>query len=127
MGLWLAWVGAALAADARTRVAPVEKVLTMIKELTAKVAAEGETEARAYDEYACFCKSTMAAKNRAIAEGTAKVATLQGDIASAQTERDTQTSDVKTLQGEIETADEDRKTAKEHFMVADAELTGAIK
>merc|ERR1719390_623798 len=94
----------------------------MIKDLTAKVQAEGEKEARAYDEYACFCKSTM------------KVATLQGDIASAQTERDTQTSDIKTLQGEIETldgeietADEDRKTAKEHFMVADAELTGAIK
>merc|ERR1719178_503880 len=106
----------------------------MLKDLTAKVEAEGEKEARAYDEYACFCKSTMKAKNRAIAEGTAKVATLQGDIASAQAERDTQTSDVKTLQGEIETldgeiatADDERKTAKEHFEVADAEMTAAIK
>jgi len=133
MGLWLALVSAALVADA-TRVAPVEKVLTMLKDLTAKVEAEGEKEARAYDEYACFCKSTMKAKNRAIAEGTAKVATLQGDIASAQTERDTQTSDVKTLQGEIETldgeiatADDERKTAKEHFEVADAEMTAAVK
>jgi len=91
MGLWLALVSAALVADA-TRVAPVEKVLTMLKDLTAKVEAEGEKEARAYDEYACFCKSTMKAKNRAIAEGTAKVATLQGDIASAQTEPRPQTT-----------------------------------
>ena len=35
MGLWLALVSAALVADA-TRVAPVEKVLTMLKDLTAK-------------------------------------------------------------------------------------------
>merc|ERR1719409_2674899 len=106
----------------------------MIKDLAAKVDFEGLKEARTYDEYACFCKSSTAAKLKAIDEGEKQVATLTADIGASQSERATLTSDVETLEGEIEglegeieTANEDRKTAKEHFEVADAQMDGAIK
>merc|ERR1719409_1672005 len=106
----------------------------MIKDLAAKVDFEGLKEARTYDEYACFCKSSTAAKLKAIDEGEKQVATLTADIGASQSERATLTSDVETLEGEIEglegeieTANDDRKTAKEHFEVADAQMDGAIK
>merc|ERR1719409_53972 len=99
----------------------------MIKDLAAKVDFEGLKEARTYDEYACFCKSSTAAKLKAIDEGEKQVATLTADIGASQSESATLTSDVERLEGEIETANDDRKTAKEHFEVADAQMDGAIK
>merc|ERR1719159_1551964 len=106
----------------------------MIKDLTAKVDFEGLKEAKTYDEYACFCKSSTDAKLKAIDEGEKQVATLTADIGASQSERETQTSDVETLESDIETleveiqnATEDRKAAREHYEKTDAEMDGAIK
>merc|ERR1719409_427281 len=106
----------------------------MIKDLAAKVDFEGLKEARTYDEYACFCKSSTAAKLKAIDEGEKQVATLTADIGASQSERATLTADVETLEGdiatleeEIQNATEDRKAAREHFEKTDAEMDAAVK
>merc|ERR1719454_659135 len=54
--------GVALATD----VTPVEKVITLMEELKTEVEDEGKSEAKLYDEFACFCKDTTQEKSDAI-------------------------------------------------------------
>merc|ERR1719230_1580671 len=49
-----------------TGVTPVEKVITLMEELKTEVEDEGKSEAKLYDEFACFCKDTTKEKSDAI-------------------------------------------------------------
>merc|ERR1719364_337427 len=62
------------------KVTPMEKVIGLLKDLSAKVAAEGKKEAAAYDKYACFCKEQADEKLYNIEKSEAKIADLKAEI-----------------------------------------------
>jgi len=62
------------------KVTPMEKVVGLLKDLSAKVAAEGKKEAAAYDKYACFCKEQADEKLYNIEKSEAKIADLKAEI-----------------------------------------------
>mmetsp|Transcript_125656 Transcript_125656/g.305230 ORF Transcript_125656/g.305230 Transcript_125656/m.305230 type:complete len:727 (-) Transcript_125656:81-2261(-) len=45
---------------------PVEKVVNLLKDLKAKIEADGKTEQQGYDKYACWCEKTTKRKADAI-------------------------------------------------------------
>merc|ERR1719420_2154710 len=45
---------------------PVQKVLVLIRELMAKIEADGKAEQKTYDKFACWCEKTLAKKAAAI-------------------------------------------------------------
>merc|ERR1719157_47837 len=84
-----------LAAGAQaSAVTPMEKVITLLKDLSAKVAAEGKKEAAQYDKFACFCKEQADDKLYNIEKSDAKIADLKAEIDELDTA-------IATLNGEI--------------------------
>jgi cell fate (sporulation/competence/biofilm development) regulator YmcA (YheA/YmcA/DUF963 family) len=53
--------------------------------LSAKVTAEGQKEAAAYDKYACFCKEQADEKLYAIEKSEAKIKDLKAEIEELET------------------------------------------
>jgi len=80
---------------------PVEKVITMIRELQTQVQAEGAKEAATYDKFACFCKSKTDEKTTSIQEGETAVDTLSADIDSLSATRAQLDIDANDLNAEI--------------------------
>merc|ERR1719482_1306570 len=68
-----------------SKVTPMEKVIKLLKDLSAKVAAEGKEEAAAYDKYACFCKEQADEKLYSIEKSDAKIVDLQAEIKALDT------------------------------------------
>merc|ERR1719253_1342513 len=63
---------AALQLEAAAR-SPVEKVVELIEELKAKIEADGASEQKIYDKYACWCEKTTARKADNIDDGKAVI------------------------------------------------------
>jgi len=92
----------------------MEKVITLLKSLSAKVQAEGANEAAQYDKYACFCKVQADEKQYAIEKSGEKIADLSAQIKELDTataELDSEISELTTHISDIE-HEIDRKTAK---------------
>merc|ERR1719253_2120333 len=62
------------------KVTPMEKVIGLLKDLSAKVAAEGKKEAAQYDKFACFCKEQADEKLYSIEKSTKTIETLSAEI-----------------------------------------------
>merc|ERR1719261_439385 len=73
------FLGLVVASQGAT-VTPMEKVITLLKDLSAKVAAEGAKEAAQYDKFACFCKEQADEKLYGIEKSDAKIADLKAEI-----------------------------------------------
>jgi len=124
---------AALRADTKQRVNPVEKVTALLEKLQAEIEEEGKSEAAAYDKYACFCKEQADNKqyaiekfieqenllNAKIEDKTARKATLDSEIADHK-------ADIETLEGEQQGADDTRATEHEAYATRTAALSKAI-
>merc|ERR1740133_277818 len=54
------------AAADQSKMAAVDKVVSMLEDLQLQVLAEGEAEAATYNKFACFCKTTQNDKSSAI-------------------------------------------------------------
>jgi len=67
--LALALRAAAAAGRDEELVSPVDKVLELMNSLYAQVEEEGKAEAASYKEFACFCRDTQLAKDKAIKDG----------------------------------------------------------
>jgi len=67
--LALALRAAAAAGRDEELVSPVDKVLELMNSLYAQVEDEGKAEAASYKEFACFCRDTQLAKDKAIKDG----------------------------------------------------------
>merc|ERR1719321_2665341 len=52
---------------------PVTKVVKLIKELKAKIEADGKMEQQMYDKYACWCETTSTRKANDIHNGMATI------------------------------------------------------
>merc|ERR1719174_963285 len=95
---WAFVILTALRADAVT---PVQKVITMVSDLRAKVTTEGTQEAEIYDEFACFCKSKTDEKTEAIGEAETSVDLLATRITNLQANRDQLDIDIQDLNDQI--------------------------
>jgi len=90
------FVGLALGSDA-AKVTPMEKVIKLLKDLSAKVAAEGKEEAAQYDKYACFCKEQADEKLYSIEKSDNKIADLKAEIKELDTAIAQLNSDISDL------------------------------
>merc|ERR1719478_1532762 len=96
------------------KVTPMEKVIGLLKDLSAKVAAEGKKEAAAYDKYACFCKEQADEKLYSIEKSDAKIADLKAEIKELDTAIAKLNGEISDLSKQISKLDKDIKdrTAK---------------
>lgn len=113
-------------------VSPVEKVITMLKDLQTQVIMEGKLESKTYDTFACFCKDASEEKNQAINDGQDAKGTLEGNIGTLSSARDELDSDIAGLNKKIQEltkaiADAKAKRAKDlaEYDVEEAEIDHA--
>merc|ERR1719491_336737 len=83
------------------KVTPMEKVIGLLQDLSAKVTAEGKKEAAQYDKYACFCKEQADEKLYSIEKSDAKIADLKAQIKELDTAIAELNSDISDLSKKI--------------------------
>ena len=117
----------------RNAVTPIEKVITLLTDLEAKVTEEGAKEAAEYDKYACFCKSTADSKTNAIKKEEEKIKELSALIDELKSDIEELDASAVKLGGEIEATEkkikdekEDRKEERDEYEIEDANVTQAI-
>jgi hypothetical protein len=118
---------------ARTKVTPLEKVVTLLKDLQTQVTEDGTKEATTYDTFACFCKSKQTEKSTAISEAETAVDGLVSDLATFTADRNQLDLDIAGLntdileyEEELKTAAEMRKEEKNTFALAFEDMTKAV-
>jgi hypothetical protein len=118
---------------AQTKVTPLEKVVTLLKDLQTQVTEDGTKEATTYDTFACFCKSKQSEKSDAIGEAETAVDGLVSDLATYTADRNQLDLDITGLNAEIleyeeqlKTAAEMRKEEKNTFGLAFEDMTKAV-
>merc|ERR1719199_1036287 len=96
------------------QVTPMEKVITLLKDLSAKVAKEGAKEAAQYDKFACFCKEQADEKIYEIEKSEAKIADLKAEIKELDTAIAELNSEIAKLSKKISSLEKEikEKTAK---------------
>jgi len=131
-GLLLLAVGAS--ARSQQKVTPVEKVMQLMKKLSADIEAEGKKAAKEYDKFACFCKENADEKLYNIEKSEAKLEKLTAKITKFSTEITTLNADINGLttlienkEGEVKTAEELRASQHESYLSADGDMQAAIK
>merc|ERR1719424_1067796 len=102
-----------------SQVTPMEKVITLLKDLSAKVAKEGAKEAAQYDKFACVCKEQADEKLYSIEKSRAKIADLKAEITALDTAIAQLNSEIAGLSKKIssletEIKEKTEKRDKEH-------------
>lgn len=112
---------------------PMQKVLDLLKDLSAKLEAEGAQEAAEYDKFACFCKEQADQKQYAIDKSDKKLAYLKAEIAELETAKKTLENDMISLSEEIHESTEKinkkteaREAEHEKYTKADEDISEAI-
>jgi hypothetical protein len=120
--------------NAANRVTPIEKVMELMKKLSAQTEAEGKKEAEQYDKFACFCKEQADDKLYAIEKSTAKIEKqtarinkLDGEIADLNTAINALTQKIEAKEGEIKDAEDVRSEQHAEYVEEDEKMQAAIK
>mmetsp|Transcript_75168 Transcript_75168/g.220353 ORF Transcript_75168/g.220353 Transcript_75168/m.220353 type:complete len:722 (+) Transcript_75168:2-2167(+) len=115
------------------KVTPVEKVISLLGQLSKQVQEEGKNEAAEYDKYACFCKEQADQKTYAIDKSNEKIDALQAKITALDTEIADLNSDVSSLttritaiEGEISNETSARQAENAQYLIEDENVTAAI-
>merc|ERR1719456_2204326 len=90
---------------------PVTKVVELIQELKAKVEADGKTEQKVYDKFACWCEKTTARKAAAIEKAKTDIADMQQLILELTAKTATLGAEIKQLEKDIASGEEAVKEA----------------
>uniref|UniRef100_A0A7S0A9F3 Uncharacterized protein n=1 Tax=Pyrodinium bahamense TaxID=73915 RepID=A0A7S0A9F3_9DINO len=113
---------------------PVEKVVTLLTELSKKVSQEGSREAATYDKFACFCKDATASKTSAISDGTTNKEVLETQLNDASVRRDAEEVSIRAaeqaiqdLEQEIALLKKTRHTERMEYAKAEVDLTRALQ
>jgi outer membrane murein-binding lipoprotein Lpp/FtsZ-binding cell division protein ZapB len=122
------------AASRKAKMAAVDKVVSLLEDLTQKVLSEGESEARTYNKFACFCQETTQEKTSAVGKGSDEKTSLSTTIGDLENQRDGCDENIRTLLGDIKAAEltmkqltETRKSNLAIYEQNDADLIGAIE
>lgn len=131
--LLLTFIGSATAVNPKQSNA-VAKVIDMLGDLKAKVAAEGVEENKTYAKFDRFCSETKAEKQLKIKTGYDNKAVLEASIASGKVDQETLQNNINgfkasiaDLQKTLEKAIEDRKAAQKVYADANVETEKALK
>merc|ERR1719156_307667 len=112
---------------------PIQKVVTMLKEMQAQVQKEGDEDTAAYDKYACWCKTNDAEKTKAIEDAETKIDDLTAKIegfaalsAQLKTEIEKLEEDIAAATKALETAAAQREKEKAEFEAEAADMKAAL-
>jgi len=121
-----------VAASSNTNaVTPIEKVIKLLEDLVATVEEEAKEEAKAYDEFACFCKENTEKKSTAITDGqttieeeSATIAENTAGLAEKETELAGFIKQIDTLTTEMAEAraQREKEAAEAAKVIADLEF-----
>merc|ERR1719428_43633 len=89
--------------QSKAKVTPVEKVISLIKDLMAQTTETGKAEAKQYDDFACFCNEQADEKLYMIEKSTAKLEKLAAKIAELEGEIAQLNADISDLSTQITT------------------------
>jgi len=109
---WVAVAALLISVGEAALVTPVEKVVHMLEDLSAKVLIEGKREATTYDTFACFCKDTINEKTDAIGSGQDTADSLEAAIGSFTSDRsdlDVQVAELNTKILSLAKAEKDER------------------
>jgi len=113
---------------------PIEKVVTLLKDLATKLGAEGAREAAEYDKYACFCKEQADEKNYAMQKSRGKIKYWKAEIeelltAKAELDRDISSlnRNVAKLAAKIEKKTGKRAKQHEKYLAVATDMNEAIE
>jgi len=122
-----------IARAAHVSESPVERVVTLLRDLQTQVTAEGTEEATTYDTFACHCKDTTESKVDSIQTREDEVKSYTADAAQLSAESDQLKSETNQLTEDIGTAEDELAKAtalreKEHadYSVAYADMSKAV-
>jgi len=120
-------------ASSRGTVTPVQKVIELLKKLSAQVEADGKKEAAQYDKFSCFCKEQADEKLYAIEKSTAKIEELDAEItdldaliASLADEIAKLTKQITKLEQTIEDITATREAEHAKYVEKEADVSQAI-
>merc|ERR1719199_46529 len=126
-------LGSSVESADRVQANPLGKVLELMDELTAKVKADGEAEAKAYKEYFEWCDEVNTNTKFAIEAATKQKEKLEATIGEATSDIQVAGSKIEELAADISsaTAELEKATAirgKEHeeFVAAETELAAGV-
>merc|ERR1719428_90937 len=85
--------------DAKNR--PISKVITLLKDMQKELEEEAKADQEVYDTFACWCKTNIAEKTKAIADAEAKIKALNLAIEEFTARSTTLGTDIKMLEGEL--------------------------
>merc|ERR1719491_37181 len=108
----------------QSKMAAVNKVVSMLEDLQLQVLAEGEAEAATYNKFACFCKTTQNDKSDSIKTGRDDKTSLSADIEKYSKQRDALDKKIAELEDDIEKAEKEMKNANEKSDAALKVYTG---
>lgn len=91
---------ALLGGCAASREHPMEKVIGMLEDLSAKAVAEGKEEEHTFGKFSYWCKTSVAMVEKAIAEEKETIESLESTI-------EAKTKEIHTLQGQIAALEEE--------------------
>jgi len=121
----------AIAGETQTN--PLAKTIELLEQLAAKIAKDGEVEAKAYHEYVEWCDDNSKNLNFEIKTAAAEKAKLEARIAELAAAGDTADSKIEELGDAIAKANDELKSAGEirdkeaaDFAASEAELMDAL-
>lgn len=124
---------AAAVAAKQAKMTAVNKVVSLLEGLKAKVMSEGEEEAHTYNKFSCFCKDVTTSKTDAIKSGEDETARLTSEIQEGESTRaklDTQiatvTEDIAIAEKSMKSAAASRADSKRLYEKNEADLIAAI-
>merc|ERR1719478_1817555 len=80
---------------------PVSKVVELIEELRAKIEADGVSEQKIYDKYACWCETTTHRKATLIEDAKVSIESLGHKVLSNKGKSATEGSEIAELNADI--------------------------
>jgi len=126
-------VGACSTLDGTSDTNPLAKVLDLMDDLKAKIIAEGEAEAKAYDEYLQWCQNSVQESGFAIETATkekgeleAKITELTAEIEESGTKTEDLASAIASNEGDLKAATAIREKEYAEFVKGEKELMEVV-
>jgi len=112
---------------------PVERVVTLLKDLASEIETDSKVEQKMYDKYACWCEKTAKRKATDIEDGlddmralSQEILTLKGLVATRKAEIAERAQQIADTEAAMEEATNLRSKQNSAFMAESAEMKDAL-